>query len=207
MNLTEPASVALSPATAAIYRVLAQADSPFTIRQLARVAGVSPNMAQSVVAKGAETGVVLTQPAGRSILCQFNNEHLAASAIRDLVTLRARMLAWLVEEFGRWEEPPLHASLFGSAARGDGGTQSDLDILIVHGQPRSDADVEKWHQQLFATGTRTQRATGNPVNWLDVSLIELQDMRARQEPILAELRRDSVRLVGDQFNVLLVEQS
>ena len=72
MDLEDPARAVMAPATSAVLRVLVQApDARFSIRQLARVAGVSHNAAQTVVRRLSVHGVVLTTPAGSAVMCTF----------------------------------------------------------------------------------------------------------------------------------------
>ena len=50
MNLSEPASVVMAQGTAAVIRVLADAEDAYTIRQIGRRAGISHARAAQVVA-------------------------------------------------------------------------------------------------------------------------------------------------------------
>jgi predicted nucleotidyltransferase len=43
---------------------------------------------------------------------------------------RVRLVGQLRETIGGWRVPAAHASLFGSAARGDDREESDLDLLV-----------------------------------------------------------------------------
>lgn len=204
MDLQDPARAVMAPATSAILRVLVGApEARFTMRQLAEVAGVSHNAAQTVVHRLADHGLLLTEPAGRAVLCSFNRAHLAADAVASLVILRARLLELLAGEITAWEVAPLHASLYGSGARGDGTTKSDLDLLVV--RPDSlDADGEAaWDGQLSASAVRVRRATGNPVNYMDTSAAGLHDAVRSDEPIVSSWRQDAVHLFGQRLDVLL----
>jgi DNA-binding transcriptional ArsR family regulator len=82
------------------------ADAAFTVRQVARVAGVSHNRAHQVILRLAEHGLVLTEEQGPSKLCRLNREHLAATAVVELVQLRARMLEFLRQEIAGWAVAP-----------------------------------------------------------------------------------------------------
>lgn len=200
MNTGEPTDIVLPRATAAVFRVLVGADASFSIRQLARVAGVSAPRAVEIVNHASERGLILVEQAGRSRMCRFNREHLAAGALIELVTIRERMLRAIEDEIGSWRIAPLHASLFGSAARGDGNTNSDLDLLLVRpkGQPE-----EEWEEQKYTSGVRLRVKIGNPVSWFDISLTEMKRALRVSEPIIAEWKKDSICLSGSPIWDLL----
>jgi MarR family/Nucleotidyltransferase domain len=204
VDLHDPARAVLAPATSAVLRVLVMApDARFTMRELAGMAGVSHNAAQTVVHRLAEHGVVRTTPAGRALLCSFNRAHLAADAIASLVTLRTRLLQVLAEEVGAWPTPPVHASLYGSAARGDGTTASDLDLLVVRPELLDTRAEEAWEDQLGVSAGRLRLVTGNPVNYLDMSPDGLQEAARTGEPIVDSWRQDAVHLFGQRLDTLL----
>ena len=193
MNTGELTDIALSRATAAVFRVLVGADAAFSIRHLARVAGISAPRAVEIVNHASERGLITVEIAGRSRMCRFNRDHLAAGAVIELVTLRERTLRAIEAEIASWRIDPLHASLFGSAARGDGNSNSDLDLLLIRrlGEPE-----EEWEEQKYTSGARLKAMTGNHVSWFDISLTELKRAMRASEPIIAEWKKDSITLSG-----------
>src|SRR5947209_7505892 len=158
MNVGRPAAVLLPAGTEAVLRVLAGTDAALGVREVARVAGVSPNRASQVLSELIGHGLVLVEEHGASRLCRLNRAHLATDAVVSLVELRSRMVDFLRQEVRSWTRPARHASLFGSAARGDGDTHSDLDLLVVRADDQSDDEV--WETQLFDSGERILAATG-----------------------------------------------
>ncbi len=206
MDLTEPASAVLPLSTAALLRVLAGADDAFTGRQLARMARVSHAHAAKVVDRLAAHGLVLVEERGGSKLCRLNRAHLMANALIDLVKVRKSLFELLADHIAAWSLAPIHASLFGSAARGDGSTSSDLDVLLV--RPVSvDVDSEQWTTQLLKTAMRIREASGNDVAWFDISVDDLQRAVHSAEPIMEEWRRDGLRLAGEDFVAMLRKTS
>jgi nucleotidyltransferase-like protein len=170
------------------------------VRQVARVAGVSPNRAGQVLAHLAEHGLVLVEEMGAARWCRLNRSHLAADAVMALVELRGRLIEFLRTEIGSWATPPVHASLFGSAARGDGTTGSDIDILVISEVRGAD---ERWDAQLYDSGLRIVAATGNRPAWFSITLEGLDRAVAAGEPVVAEWRRDGVHLAGRRLKALL----
>lgn len=199
MDVSEPASVAMAPGTAAVLRTLAGTDAPLTIRELARISAVSSNRAQQVIARLADHGLVTTEDHGRARLCRLNREHLAAGAMVQLAELRGALLGMLRSELETWPVQPEHASLFGSAARGDGSTASDLDVLLV----TPSEDEPGWAEQLADAAGRLHRATGNNVVWFVVTPADLRRAIRAKEPIVAEWRRDAIQLAGADLSSVL----
>jgi predicted nucleotidyltransferase len=187
--------------TAAVLRALSGADEEFTIRQLARLAGVSANRAHQVVERLARHGLVITRDVRPARLCRLNRDHLAADAVTDLLWLRPRMVEAIRAELESWAVLPLHASLFGSAARGDGDEESDLDVLVVRA---NEVDPEgSWGGQLMDGAARLSGATGNDVRWFDLTRDDLLDAARREEPIVGEWMRDGLLLHGAGLRTLL----
>jgi predicted nucleotidyltransferase len=203
MDLSRPAGVALPPGTEAVLRALAGTDSGLGVREVARIAGVSPNRASQVLSELAGHGVVLTRQQGSGRLCRLNRAHLATDALLALVGLRSRLLEFLREEVAAWERRPVHVSLFGSAARGDGGPGSDLDLLVVRPSGSRASDDDAWDTQLFDGGERIVAATGNEASWFVVTPDDLERAVRADEPVVNEWRRDGIHLAGQRLGTLL----
>lgn len=203
MDWKEPASPVMSRGTAAILRALAGADTPFSVRELARLAGVSQTGARHVVDALSEHGLVDVDPAAGAHLVRLNREHLAVEPSIAIANLRGRLMDRLHEEVTAWELPPIHVSLYGSAARGDGGPTSDIDLLVVHDDISSEQEQDRWDDQLVRSGDHIHRWTGNWVSWFQVTGDRLAGMIARGHPLVAEWRRDCVNLYGSPLLMLL----
>ena len=200
-----PAAIVLPAGTEAVIRVLAGTDGPLGVREVSRLAGVSANRASQVLSELAGHGLVAVEDRGAGRLCRLNRAHLAADPLLALVGLRGQLLDFLRSEVTSWSRRPVHASLFGSAARGDGTTASDLDLLVVRPNGRSEAESEAWENQLFASGERIISATGNRPAWLVVTPSDLRRAVRAEEPIIAEWRRDGIHLAGRRLETVLRE--
>ncbi|MGH8976275.1 MAG: helix-turn-helix domain-containing protein [Acidimicrobiia bacterium] len=200
MDVGRPGAVVLPAGTEAVLRALAGTDAPMGVRHVARVAGVSPNRAGQVLSRLAEHGLVLVEEHGAGRLCRLNRSHLATDAVVALVDLRGRLINFLRDEVAAWARPAGHVSLFGSAARGDGDTSSDLDILVIRA---NHDDEEGWEGQLYDSGERIVAATGNRPAWFTITIQDLGRAVAAGEPIVAEWQRDGLHLAGQRLGTLL----
>jgi UTP:GlnB (protein PII) uridylyltransferase len=95
-----------------------------------------------------EQGVVLADHRPRATYYLANREHLAWPAIETLTRLRGELTSRLGNEVQHWQVAALHASIFGSTARGDADQNSDVDLLLVRPDDLNDADDEVWDAQV-----------------------------------------------------------
>jgi DNA-binding transcriptional ArsR family regulator len=186
----------------AVLAALAGATKQRTGRELARLAGRSQDATQRVLDRLVEHGLVLQEDAGRSRIYGLNRDHVATPAVTMLVEMRAILFQRIGEAVGEWEVPPLHLSIFGSAARGDGSTGSDVDVFVVR-LADVDADNEGWRQQVDTLAESIYAWSGNFAGISEVGADELELLRRQRPPVVDELERDSVRIFGQPLRELL----
>jgi predicted nucleotidyltransferase len=115
-----------------VLAVLAQSGRPLTVGEIAaRAARGSEIGVRRVLARLVEQGIVQATEMGRNRVHELNREHISAAAAELFAGLRLELWKRLREELAGWDPQPLHAAVFGSAARGDGGPESDIDLLLV----------------------------------------------------------------------------
>jgi hypothetical protein len=200
VDWSDPATLAMPHGLAAVVRVLDGATVPFSVRQLARMASISATNARHSVDRLAEHGLVIIDNAAGARLVRLNRKHLAAEPMVAIAALRARTFEALRAEFANWTVPAVHVSLYGSAARGDGDTASDLDLFVVRDDSLTGPE---WDDQLAGTGESITAWTGNWVSWFQLDPGHLARMSAKGEPIVSEWLRDAVTLFGPPFPMLL----
>jgi len=149
-----------------------------------------------------EHGLVDREEAGRAFLFTLNREHLAAPAVELLAQMRSELLARLRDTVASWDIAPVHASVFGSMARGQGDTGSDIDIFLVRPKQVEDEDP-RWRQQVDLLARQVQRWTGNRAGISEVGKGALARLRKEEPPILAELRADAITIAGPEASVLV----
>ncbi len=139
---------------------------------------------------------------GRTFLYELNRDHLLARTVEQMAGARAELVRRLRDAIDVWEVPPVHASLFGSAARGDGDASSDIDLLIV--RPADvDPDDVRWRGQVDGLADLVRRWTGNNAGIAEVSEAELPRLRKDHPPVVEEVSEDAVDLAGEATRKLL----
>jgi predicted nucleotidyltransferase len=180
-----------------VLGVLARTERALTGRAVAGLLRppASTSGVQKVLDDLVRNGVVIAEPAGRAKLYTLNREHVAAAAIGELANLRDVFLGRLRSEAETWAVPAAAVWLFGSTSRGEGGPQSDIDILVVRPDDVSDSDP-RWLAQLETLADHATRWSGNPCEIVEYSTADLQRLIRRRERLITELRRDAIPLAG-----------
>lgn len=202
MDVSKPFTAISTGVDVDVLVVLAGSTKPRSGRELARRAGRSNTGVQHVLDRLVEHGLVHREEVGRTFLYQLNRDHLLAPTVEQMAGARTELTRRLREAIGAWEVPPVHASLFGSAARGDGDTSSDIDLLIV--RPADvDPDDAAWRDQLDGLADQVRRWTGNNTGVAEVSEGELPRLRKDRPPIVKEVSEDAIDLAGEKTRKLL----
>ena len=133
VDLSDPTRALTPTLDGPVLAVLARAGHPLTVGEIAQKAARGSEIGiRRSVARLVEQGLVTATQMGRNLVHELNRDHIAAPAAALLADLRLELWKRLRETLSGWTEKPLHAAVFGSAARGDGGPESDIDLLLVH---------------------------------------------------------------------------
>jgi predicted nucleotidyltransferase len=192
VNLSEPMLSVVPGVTGAVLAVLARTTEPLTGRTIA--GRVKPRASQkgvaNVLAHLVEAGIVDRVDKGRSALFTLNRDHISAEAVVELASLRQVLLSRFGEAIAAWAVAPVSATVFGSFARGEGGPESDIDLLLVR---PPDADGQ-WGEQLTDLTLRARRWTGNPLNVIDIGTEELAALA--EEPFVINATAEGITVAG-----------
>jgi predicted nucleotidyltransferase len=150
-------------------------------------------------------GLVKRVPLNRAYLFTLNRDHIAAEAVELLMALRGKLFGLIEQGIRDWEISPVHASVFGSTARGDGGLDSDIDLLVVRPTP-IEADEQRWQAQVDGLREQIEAWTGNRAAIVDISEPALAALLRQQRPIISELRTDAIAVYGADLTSLLDRQ-
>lgn len=193
MDVSAPYESVVPSLDGAVLEVLARAGKPITGRQTQRLArrGSVPGVA-AVLDRLTEAGIVTAERAGSAILYTANRDHLAWPAVEILVDIRATLNARIRELVEDWKSQPQQATLFGSTARGDGDTGSDIDILLIHADAHAPADAD-----LETLRTAIYRWTGNHAQLIAVSQSTWAQMTSAADPLVDNVRRDGISLLTE----------
>jgi hypothetical protein len=224
VDLADPTRALTPTLDGPVLAVLARTGRPLTVGEIAAQAARGSEIGiRRTVHRLVEQGIVKATQMGRNQVHELNRDHVAASAAEILAGLRIELWKRLRETLASWDPKPVYACAFGSAARGDGGTDSDIDILFVHpplpgegplrDQPKSIVATvteflgtahtiasatgpEAWQAQLDDLHAKVQRWTGNPLQVVDISIWQWASQNSKEAAFFGEIQREGVTLAG-----------
>jgi len=202
VDVSRPYTAVSSGIDIEVLVALAGTTRPLTGRRVAELVGHSQRGVLTVLDRLVEHGLVLRTAAGRALMHELNRDHLAAPAVELLAGMRAELVGRLREAFADWKVAPVHASIFGSAARGDGNTRSDVDLFVV--RPASvDEEAAVWRSQVDGLIADVHSWTGNHAAIIEQAEPDLKRLQRSKPPVLKNLRRDGIDLVGTSLREVL----
>lgn len=149
-------------------------------------------------------GLVKAQRSGTAISYELNRAHLAFPALAAALeafdafgTLRSR-LRGLFEDHLPSDKAGFALAIFGSVARREATSDSDLDLFVVYPDAHEDA-VEGLAGALRSSA---REWTGNDVQVFAMSLSEVKAAAAAGDPIIDSLERDAITVAGDEVRKL-----
>jgi hypothetical protein len=227
VDLSDPTRSLTPTLDGPVLSVLARAGRPLTVGQITQQAARGSEIGiRRSVARLVDQGLVTATQMGRNLVHELNRDHVAAPAAALLADLRLELWKRLRETLSAWTEKPVHAAVFGSAARGDGGPDSDIDLLLVH-QPfpgdekvttptwlsvvevvatvatggsaarvASLPDVKAWHASVDALHRDVQRWTGNPLHAVELSTWQWLNLSNSDPALNQDIGRHGVVVAG-----------
>ena len=189
-----------------VLQVLARTHESITGNRLAKLAGRSYAQVHAVVGRLVDHGVVDVQQVGRTYAYNLNRNHILAKGIVASVSAPDDVESTIESEVSKWPIRPVSVALFGSAARRTATHESDVDLLIIHGDGVEEND-SVWSEQVGSLVRTVEMASGNRVQIVDLSEAEFGEAVADQQPLVASLQCDARTLAGTEIRDFFVDRS
>lgn len=201
MDLQHPLRSLIPSRDWAVLEVLAATQSGLGASRIAQLSAEGSRTGQvTILDRLVEHGLVIAEPANHGFTYRLNRDHLLAAAVLSAAGVRATLLTRLKEEVARLNPAPVHASVFGSFARGEADIKSDIDLLLL---AEDEQGLHRWEPQVDRFQTLVQRWTGNRCSCLMFSVHRARRLAATDEPIVDNWRTDGLLLLGDPLDQVL----
>lgn len=207
MNLSDPIRTVIPSSHGPVLEVLARTETPLTGRTIASLTDGRVSVSQVSVAlrELVANGLVLLTEHPPANLYLLNRDHIAAEAVEQLARLRETLLGRMRQRIACWEIAPAAVWLFGSFARGEGGPESDIDVLtLVPDGVEGGADQDGlpypadqgWRDQIDRFSDEVYRWSGNDCRVVEYTEAEFEAMLDRDDRLAMDVARDGVHLGG-----------
>ncbi|CAB4894041.1 unannotated protein [freshwater metagenome] len=204
MHLGRPLTSLIAGAPGEILTVLSRTEQPLTGRTIAALSDgrVSQAGVSRAIGGLVDAGVVVAVPAGRAMLYSLNRDHVAASALTNLASLREVLLERIRVALKTWNPQPIAVAAFGSFGRGEGGPMSDVDLIIIR-PDRVVADDASWAEQVQQLSSSVCLWSGNSCDVLEYTRAELKRLVRVKDPLVGSLATGLLDLAGESLGPLL----
>ncbi len=158
------------------------------LRDLAGRLGIDPSNLSKELGRLEREGLFRSEVSGRQKYFQLNRGYPLFSEVRSIVAKTVGAVPLLAQYLKKIEGIE-EAYLYGSFARNQQDTASDIDVLVI-GKPESGALAEAVH--------KLERRLGREINYTVLTRKELESRRARKDAFLENVWHNKrVSLVGD----------
>ena len=189
MDFVRPIEAIVPGAQGRVLAVLAETTAELNLRTIAQLAGISQAQASRLLPDLVALGVVERREVPPASLFRLVPDHVASQALLAL----ARSTDTVLDEMGRLAgalpHPPVSVIVFGSFARREAGTDSDIDVVVVR-PAEVDEEDDAWSASLEAWRRDVRLLAGNSVEVLEVSADEAATKLAGRTQVWSDIRRD-----------------
>lgn len=177
--------------------MLARTTAPLRLTDVhERVGDASVAGVRKVLLTLVDDGLIDKVPGGYVL----NREHVAAEAVIALTSLHGALVGRIRSWLERRDEPVVAAGLYGSAARRDGGSDSDIDLVVVV----RDGDADELVDEL---ADAVERWSGNRGHVQGLTVEEHTRLIAEALPLVAAWERDLQPIIGTRRMLLGTEST
>ncbi|MFT4009005.1 MAG: nucleotidyltransferase domain-containing protein [Nocardioidaceae bacterium] len=186
MNFGEPFGGIIPGARGAALAVLLRTGGALTGRRVHALAGGRHSLGavQQALRDLEQLGLITTEPVGRAGVHRINDKHEAIAALRPIRS-PLDMLKRVVSDTVTGVQAVL---VFGSVARDDAHADSDIDLAVIAN--------EGWEGRADLAKAVYERL-GNDCDVLHLTPDELVRAPKDREPVVAEILRDGLVLIGE----------
>ena len=187
MDVSMPISSVIPSLDGPVLAFLSATTRPTGLAEIhQRVGKGSKSGIRRVLLRLVATGLVNEVPGGYTL----NRQHLAAPAVEILAAMHGELIRRIRSFVNNWNVDISLVGLFGSAARRDGNSASDIDVLIVS----ESEELTNFRDQL---ANQIRSWTGNRAQVIAIPNLEFQRLRKVEESIVTNWEKELVVISGD----------
>jgi predicted nucleotidyltransferase len=198
MHLSHPISSVIPGAYGDVLAVLARTDVWLSGQRTASLTRgpTSRRRVDAVLAELARSGIADMREVPPAKTYRLNRAHVAAEAIEALASQWDTVVDRIRNDLQSWPVVAEAAWLFGSAARGDGHPQSDIDLLLIRPEITDDDEQQSWQRRVDAMRESVRAWSGNELDVLDFTAPEFRQLNNAGERLVEEVMAEAIPVTG-----------
>lgn len=195
MHFSHPIQTLIPTLAGPVLEVLVHAAKPLSGRTVHRLVHppASPQGVQNALDELARSGLVIQERVGRAVVNTLNREHILAPLIEQAAGLRDVVLRKVAATVREEAPRAVQAYVFGSVARGEDNSASDVDLLILWPD-----DVDADERDVSGIAARVTALTGNVCEPFAMSETEFAQIDRTAPELASQIKADAVSLFGDE---------
>lgn len=186
-----------------IVRTLCESARPLTGNKLAQAAGYSHTQTYKALADLETLGVVAKEYVGASHLYSINpRSYIVDQMLGPVLAAEEKMLGALASKFyERMGKDLLSITLYGSVARREDESGSDIDLVLV---ARDSADLESLEDVAARVSLDAALEFGGPVSSFVVSETDYHRLLSEASAMWANVKREGLTIAREDREALQV---
>ena len=186
-----------------VYRLLVHHPEGMTGRGLGALARTSPFKINQVLRSLVAEGIIQTIVVGRSHLYRLDRRHVfVQDVILKLIDYEKNFLKNLGEGIvKRLDHQPISVILYGSVARGEEDTESDIDLFLIYSDET--LSVGPFTETRNLLSEWLTRAYGKPVSLRHCSVSDFQRLAREKDPLIRNLIKEGCAIAGSAITEVL----
>lgn len=173
----------------------------FTGREIARNVGVAHSNVGLALSRLTKAGVVRSMVKGRSILYRLNPHHIMIPKVRALFEIERDLLKVVLQDLRvDWARYTRSVILYGSAARGEEQSTSDIDLCLV---ARNQASRKWLEAKMESLQADFYLRTGNRFSPWVLTAPQFVRLYRKPDPLIRHIVREGKVVLGESIGELL----
>ena len=203
MNLSSPIESLVPGLRGRVLRALIRSSRPLSVRDVARQAhSTSHSSVKLVLVSLMDEGMVrysIVSKGGQYV--ELNLDHILVQHLAAMDQAKDTILDAIRAEVESWPGAPRAVVLFGSVARCEDTSTSDIDLLVVWKSarpPSGDGNSDR-----LRLVKRVFELTGNTANIVEFTSSEWESAVETRDPLVEAIARDGPPVCGTNLHTLM----
>ena len=202
MDLSSPLTSLIPSLDSAVLEVLAGTESALGGSKIHELSGRGSrqglvNALERLVAHG----IVSAEPTNWGSMYRLNRDHLLTPAVLLAADARRDLIRQLADACTAMRPAARSVAIFGSVARNDSNSDSDIDLVFIVDD--GGADPDGWATQVDDLSGRVAAWTGNRLEAVTHTVGHLAELIRAGEPIIESWRTDAITIAGTDLRTLI----